>query len=216
MTDKNRFLRSVPVVDVTEDHWRGHVAGAPITYPEGTVLIGIDPGKNGSLAALNHDGRRIIEFRDQPLIQSGKTGDLDLGTMAEQLRHWEPEKTQVALERVNPMPARRRPGPPCPKCKRPFTTTSMGASSAFSFGGVFYAWRAILTTLGLPFRLVTPQRWKKLIMDGCPRSDTDSGRKEVSRQRALELWPASREQMKLKKHHARAEAALIAASLLRV
>ena len=78
-----------------------------------------------------------------------------------------------------------------------------GVSSAFKFGSGFGIVRGVIAACGVPMALVTPQRWKKHFT-----LDAD---KEKSRALALRKWPARSELFGLKKHHGRAEAALLAA-----
>ena len=56
----------------------------------------------------------------------------------------------------------------------------------------------------VPMSLITPQRWKKF------HNIPTGSDKEASRLLALDLLPELAEQFKLKKHHGRAESALIA------
>lgn len=77
-----------------------------------------------------------------------------------------------------------------------------GVASSFKFGKGFGTLLGVLAALKVPATLVTPQSWKKHY-----RLSSD---KEASRLRALELWPGRAELFTLKKHEARAEAALIA------
>lgn len=163
------------------------------------TILGIDPGKTGALALLDGDSFELVNVYDQPIIATGKRGDFDIAAMVTLVEHLRPDK--IALERVRPMPSQG-------------IGAKMGSVSAFTFGGGFYAWRTIAACLRIPLILVTPQQWKKVMMNGCPRGETDAQRKEASRQRALQLWPDKADRFKRKKDHARAEAALIAASVV--
>jgi hypothetical protein len=77
-----------------------------------------------------------------------------------------------------------------------------GVSSMFNFGEGCGAIRGVLVALNVPITFVPPSTWKKHF-----RLSKD---KDESRQRALELFPVSRDLFTLKKHEGRAEAALIA------
>src|SRR5262245_30801008 len=77
-----------------------------------------------------------------------------------------------------------------------------GVSSMFGYGVTCGLIRGVVATLRIPMRLVAPTTWKKHFQLGPD--------KELSRARALQLWPACAELFALKKHHGRAEAALIA------
>ena len=77
-----------------------------------------------------------------------------------------------------------------------------GVSSMFNFGRACGVVAGVVGTLKIPVHFVTPQTWKKYF-----RLSAD---KEESRALALRLFPACADSFKLKKHHGRAEAALIA------
>jgi hypothetical protein len=77
-----------------------------------------------------------------------------------------------------------------------------GVSSMFKFGCGYGMVRGVIAALGVPLHLVTPAKWKKHF--GL------SSNKEASRALALRLWPTHADLFKLKKHEARAEAALLA------
>ena len=68
---------------------------------------------------------------------------------------------------------------------------------------VYGAALATLATLQIPYRTVTPPVWKKAYrLIGCD--------KDESRARALELFPTAIDALRLKKHHGRADALLMA------
>ena len=61
--------------------------------------------------------------------------------------------------------------------------------------------RGTIAAMQIPMVLVTPGKWKKFY--------SLSADKEQARARAIQYWPAS-DNFRLKKHHGRAEAALLA------
>jgi hypothetical protein len=63
---------------------------------------------------------------------------------------------------------------------------------------------AAVTCCHVALSIIEPSRWKAF--HGLPRGAD----KEHSRQRALQLFPSSHHLLNLKKHHGRAESALIA------
>ena len=77
----------------------------------------------------------------------------------------------------------------------------------FSMGQGLGIWKGIFAALGIPCDMVTPQRWKKLLMDGMGK------KKDASRLRASQLFPDVG--FPRKKDHGRAEALLIAEYLRR-
>jgi hypothetical protein len=76
------------------------------------------------------------------------------------------------------------------------------ASAAFNFGHATGEVWGIVTALEIRRERVSPAVWKRAMM-----APAD---KEASRQRASELMPASSHLWPLKKHHGRAEAAMLA------
>jgi crossover junction endodeoxyribonuclease RuvC len=93
------------------------------------------------------------------------------------LRSWAPDKAY--LEQVGAFPGQ-------------------GVVSCFHFGENYGWWQGVLTSLGIPFERVTPIKWQTKM--GC----RTGGDKNISKQKAQELWP------KLKITHATADALLIA------
>jgi crossover junction endodeoxyribonuclease RuvC len=77
-----------------------------------------------------------------------------------------------------------------------------GVSSVFSFGRSAGIMEGVLAAFDIPTTLVTPQAWQKAmnVRDG----------KDGSRERAMQLFPASAELFQRKKDDGRSDAALIA------
>ncbi|MGU3386996.1 hypothetical protein ACLBYG_20970 [Methylobacterium sp. D53M] len=90
--------------------------------------------------------------------------------------------TEAMIERVGAMP-------------------KQGVSSTFKFGMAYGAVLGIVAAMEVPIRQATPGRWKAHF-----RLSAD---KEQARGLAVRQWPGSRD-FSLKKHHGRAEAALLA------
>jgi len=151
-------------------------------------LIGIDPGLDGAVAIL-HTASGLVLINDTPTDTMIKAGGKKKRTflaqeMANILIPFMDDDVHVFLEQVGAMP-------------------KQGVSSVFSFGKGYGIWIGICAALKLPTTFVTPQRWKKVIMDGIPD-------KNAARLRAQQLYPAVAPAMKLVKHDGRAEALLIA------
>lgn len=149
------------------------------------IWLGIDPGLDGAVAAII-DG--TIHLWDSPALQVGTKREPDASGMACLVRDYcsaGPEHVCAAIESVHSMP-------------------EQGVASSFAFGKGFGIWLGILATLRISHELVTPQRWKKAMLDGMPKD------KDASRQKALQLFPQAAGDLRLKKHHGRADALLIA------
>lgn len=79
-----------------------------------------------------------------------------------------------------------------------------GVSSMFNFGCNYGAWQGILSTLDIPYELPTPQQWRKGLVMPTDGEDSKAGSLAVARR----LFPDAN--LRLKKHHGRAEALLLA------
>lgn len=108
-------------------------------------------------------------------------GEVSAVLLAELIVNYQP--SLAVIERVSAMPGQ-------------------GVVSMFNFGRAYGDVRGCLGALAIPIEYVTPQKWKKHYQ--LPAD------KEKCRLRALQLFPACADHFKLKKHHGRAEAAMIA------
>jgi crossover junction endodeoxyribonuclease RuvC len=79
-----------------------------------------------------------------------------------------------------------------------------GVTSMFSFGTNYGTWLGIIAAFHFPYTLVTPQAWKKAMMEGMDKSNDDG-----DRQRALQLFPEMGVHLARKKDDGRADALLI-------
>lgn len=149
------------------------------------TFIGIDPGVSGAIASISPTG---IQFIDCPIIKvSGKTKP-NPTLMASELKRLITSDSIIIIEAVHALPGQ-------------------GVTSMFSFGMGYGVWLGIIAALAVPVEFVSPQTWKKHYSLG---SD-----KEASRGKALQLFPSQADELKLKKHHGRAEALLLAEFLRR-
>lgn len=149
------------------------------------TFIGIDPGISGAIASISPSG---IEFVDCPTIKQNGKNRPNSTLMASELRRLAVPDSIAIIEIVHAMPGQ-------------------GVSSMFSFGMGYGIWLGLLSGLDIPFEMITPQTWKKHF--------NLSGDKEASRMKALQLFPTEAHELKLKKHHGRAEALLLAEYLRR-
>lgn len=170
-----------------------------------TTFVGIDPGLDGAIAAIYPDGN--IAFYDTPTLQVGKKRQYDLPMMVRILRNHVGEGVQVAIEQQQAMPARIHGQKTCALCKQPLARE--GGVANFRNGLGFGIWLGILGALQLPYTIVHPVRWKRVMLDGMPRE------KDASRQRAMQLFPQSSPGLQRKKDHNRADALLLASYLRR-
>lgn len=148
--------------------------------------LGIDPGLNGGAAILEvgEGGRaRLIAAIDLPTYGENAKRRIDMAQLQRWILLYKPDVGFI--ERAQAMP-------------------DQGASSGFIYGRAVGALEACIVCSGVELHLVEASVWKRAasIPGGA------SG-KEASRFLAKRLWPGSA-LFDLKKHHQRAEAALLA------
>lgn len=150
------------------------------------MIIGIDPGISGAIAAVDAHGR-LLWVEDMPIRDSGKQSrkqnEVDGAALGRLLRLHVMDIDRACVESVHAMPAQ-------------------GVSSMFSMGETCGVIRGVLEALCVPVVRVQPQAWKRAF--GLLRASKDQSRAE-----AIRLFPASGD-FGRKKDHGRAEAALIA------
>tara|TARA_B100000700_G_scaffold189815_1_gene209193 strand:- start:54660 stop:55127 length:468 start_codon:yes stop_codon:yes gene_type:complete len=103
------------------------------------MIVGIDPGQTGGIAHLASEGHAGAI----PMPLTGK--EIDGHAIAATLRELSPQV--VIIEKVHAMP-------------------KQGVSSTFKFGMGFGLVIGVCEALGIPYRLVTPQAWKKAVLAG--------------------------------------------------
>lgn len=164
------------------------------------IYIGIDPGITGAVAVIE-ENNNVILF-DTPTNQIKKTGKTKSGKERFAKEYSESEMARiftglavivkaisennihVFVEKVHAMPGE-------------------GAVGAFSFGKGYGMWLGIMAALKIPYTLVTPQAWKKAMMQGiCD--------KDAARGRAQQLYPHLSAELRFKNNIGRADAILIA------
>lgn len=155
-------------------------------------VLGIDPGISGAAAIFDSAIAKLVATLDLPVIGEDKSREIDALELMRWIKDQRPDHAYV--ENVFAMPS--IPGADGER-------RSMGATSAFRFGGAVYSARSAVRCAEIPMTLVVPRVWKKHF--GLSGPD-----KEQSRLRAIHLMPELSGAFSRKKDHARAEAALIA------
>jgi len=146
------------------------------------LILGIDPGASGAVALL--DGGKLVDVIDMPVksvMVSGKAKKrIDSRALVEALEQH--DVTHVFLEQVSAMPGQ-------------------GVSSMFAFGRATGIAEGVAASKTKELIEVRPQVWKKHFgLDG---------RKDGSRELAMERWPRMASYFQRKKGDGRAEAVLI-------
>ena len=147
------------------------------------LVIGIDPGLTGALAILSQ-GTALIALEDLPVCRTpGKLAWIDGAALQVLLRdHLKDSPAVAVVELVHSMP-------------------KQGVASSFAFGVSFGSLLSILQVFQLPLHLVRPLAWKRDLQ----LAGKD---KKAALYKARLLYPQA--DLKLAKHHGRAEALLLA------
>lgn len=155
------------------------------------ICIGIDIGLTGALAAVDSHGS--CQVADIKTCADGKTNRIDGRAMILLLRQFVPAGLAciVVFEDVRP---------------RPSGNGGRHGNSMHSQGSLMRSRgvvEAVLDIARVDRKVVQPQAWKK-------HFGLIKAKKDASREKALELYPLQAHELRLKKHHNRAEAILIA------
>jgi hypothetical protein len=146
--------------------------------------IGLDPGLAGALAVIDHAGA-LVALADTPTltlrVARGTRHDYDVPGMVSLVAPYAGAGLHVVVEASQPMPGQ-------------------GTRSMFTCGYGYGLWLGILAALQVPYTPVRPVVWKKAFSLGKD--------KEAARLRAQQLFPGA--DLRLRKHHGRAEALLLA------
>ena len=148
-------------------------------------ILGVDPGIHGGLAivTLSDDAApQLVDAIDIPVTGTKAKERVDVAALRNWIETHHPH--HALIERAQALP-------------------KQGASSGFKYGRAVGAIEATVAGCGIPLTILEPRIWKQF---HCLRGDN----KELSRQRALQLFPNAHTLFTHKKDHGRAEAALIA------
>lgn len=154
---------------------------------ESRTYIGIDPGSSGGIAIIRPDGRSSAF--PTPYCD----GDYDEGAMRELL--------DMAIDEGRPMP--------CAIIERVHSMPSQGVASMFSFGAGYGLWRGMCAAMRIPYRLVPPQTWQKVMLAGEDKSDKKAASVRVARRLFPDVSLRKSERGRVD-HHGMADALLIA------
>lgn len=183
--------------------------------PGDTVYVGIDPGKEGSIAFVPTNRKIEPVILDMPLIKDkvkttkkGKTVDSVRTEFAyAEIAEWmQPaiesnDRVMFALERGQPM--NKGGGPVCPVCHR---SRAESAKTGFAVGLGYGMWQLFFAVCGFAYQEFMPAVWKKA-------AGLSGKSKDVSRKLASQRLPRAMKYFTAKSDHNRAEAALLALHL---
>ena len=103
------------------------------------IFCGIDPGQKGAIAIINNG---VVSLYVMPVVDK----EIDVARIVAILNSFDGDKI-VAIEKVHSMPKN-------------------GCKSSFTFGKGFGKILGMLETMMIPHVLVTPQKWKKVVLEG--------------------------------------------------
>ena len=147
-------------------------------------ILGIDPGISGGLAIVDIDIDSTVlgDAIDIPITGTNAKQRVDVLAVRDWILAHQPR--HALIERAGVMPGQ-------------------GISSGFKYGRAVGALEAAIALCEIPLTIIEPAVWKR-------RHGLYGADKEMSRQRALMLFPSGHRLLARKKDHGRSEAALIA------
>jgi crossover junction endodeoxyribonuclease RuvC len=147
-------------------------------------ILGVDPGLSGGLAIVTEDG---LIAEPMPVVG----GEIDLAGLTRWLRANQGIIEMAYIEKVSAMP-------------------KQGVSSTFKFGDGFGSVKGVLAALGIPFELVTPQKWGKVMHAGVKPDLPSKARSQLAASRIFPKFNFLATERSRVPHEGMVEAALIA------
>ncbi len=151
------------------------------------IIIGVDVGKTGAIAVIKDDTCEALW--DMPCSDDGKVDVKALWGLCHAIKHLTQGEAYVYIENVHTMP-------------------KQGIASSGKFMRIFGNIEAVFTCSGFPMSYVEPRVWKGVFWP--EKAESLKQGKERSLTMARKLFPEKKSELKLAKHHNRAEALLIA------
>ena len=163
--------------------------------PWGWTLVGCDSDAGGALVVVRGPAPgvvRRVSVLDCPTVKVEVNGK---------------QRTRLCVEAMASLVASTRlPKGTVAHVEEGGVEYGFSAQTAFVQGYNFGLWKGVLASAGLDVRVVKPQAWKHALGLAHKKSTKDE-----SRALASAVFPSTREQLRRKKDHGRAEALLIAA-----
>lgn len=136
------------------------------------IFIGVDPGINGAVAIVDHDGALLSVMRTPTISNATARGrpEYDVRAMHKMLAHAvtipDDGNLRFVLELVHSFPGE-------------------GTVSCFKFGVGWGLWMGLASGMQLPIIELTPQDWQRVALRGHPMKNP----KATSYLVATRLWP---------------------------
>jgi Holliday junction resolvasome RuvABC endonuclease subunit len=162
------------------------------------IFVGIDPGLTGGIAVIDEKTTPIYVGAFKAV--AGEFSAHAFADMLNAIRQVNPvmilsnTRIVVGVEKVHSMPGQ-------------------GVSSSFKFGNTYGKIQGVLAAKHIPFELITPQAWTRVMLAGEPKDDKKNRGKNV----AQRLWPelSLRENERCRTVHSGMADALLIAEYLR-
>lgn len=163
------------------------------------VIIAIDPGVNGAIAVIRQGDVNTLTVYECPSFSIKKTGSKTPRSVSNPVGMADLLKNLISGANH-----------PVVVIEKVHARENDSKVSAFSFGENYGMWQGIIGALKLPHIKLPPATWKASLLGRPVGRLPTSDIKERSRQKCIELIPHLQEDLKFKKDHNKAEAALIA------
>lgn len=158
-----------------------------------SLYMGIDPGKDGGFGILDERGEVIDAFRMPDTSRDIWTAVVEAKSLGVEFAY---------LEKLAPVPtiggkkkkkkkSAKKPG------------ISRGSQASFKIGKSAGMLEAFLVAADIPYELVSPVKWKRVMGVTAPKGATDTQKKNIDKAKAQQLFPT------VKMTHAKADALLI-------
>jgi crossover junction endodeoxyribonuclease RuvC len=156
------------------------------------IILGIDLGKTGALAAILKEATALITVHDMPILNDGPKGRPAInGPLLAQLIA-ETHAAEAFIETIGP---------------RPFE----GVVQSFAFGRAKGLVEGVCASLNVSITWLTAPQWKRLTNIPAGKD----GVKDMARAECCRRWPAQASLFSRKRDDGRAEACLIAVAGLK-
>lgn len=153
------------------------------------IITGIDPGKKGAIVILDDHGK-VLEMTPMPLLKDEMDPWTIYDTLNLLLRIESRHSVSVFLEKAQAF-------------------RGQGVSSTFNYGVGFGFIQMAVVALQLPYTLVTPQKWQKVMFQGTDSSLEPKARAAIAATRLAGMSFKATERSK-KPHEGMVDAYLIA------
>ena len=149
------------------------------------LILGIDPGATGGFVFIDQE-KNIIEAFPTPLIDKSIIDIVELNRL---IKHHKPYR--AFIEKVGAMP-------------------KQGVVSMFNFGKTCGIIEALIVAEYIPYTMVTPQAWQKVMHEGLDKTLNSKVRSEIIFKRNYPTENLKATERSKKNHNGMVDALLIA------